>query len=162
MLGCVAVMVSDDVGEGLGGDAVGGDLDRGRQVAQGALLFDRHRQRGEAVCVLADRAHQAEVVEGGRAEAVHHPSDLGQRVGELAPRRSQQHIGLRRVGGDRVAGRIDRQGDAGEPGAEPVVQVTAESSPFLLAHLDQPVTTRPEGDRRPCGIDDAGELGHLR
>ena len=89
--------VADGVGHGLDRDPVGRDLDGRGQLGQvGGLDADPRSDAVprasspppiEARRLLADRAREAELVERGRAEAVHEPADVGERLAHLLAER---------------------------------------------------------------------------
>ena len=127
------------VGEGFGGDPVGGDLDRGRQWRQGRGGHQdvQHAAFGEPGRVLLQRGHQAELVQGRRPQVVDEPADVGEGglyLGLEFGQRRRRGFGIGRQG---VAGRVQAERDPGQGRAEPVVQVTADAAPLLLPRGDQ-------------------------
>ena len=59
------------VGDRFGGDAIGGDLHRGREVAEAFVGVDDHLdRRRQAVRLALQRADQAELVERRRAQVI--------------------------------------------------------------------------------------------
>ena len=81
--------------------------------------------------------HQAELVQGGRPQVVDEPADVGEgglHLGlEFGERRGRGSGSVRQG----VAGRVEAERDAGQRRAEPVVQVTADPAPLLLARGDE-------------------------
>ncbi len=80
-----AAGVPDGVGDGLGGDSVGGYLDRGGESWQLLRLDDdrRGRAHGQAPGELVDGSGETELVEGRRPEAVDDPADLRKRLAKI-------------------------------------------------------------------------------
>jgi len=67
--GLVGMDVAGDVGQGLGGDPQGGHLHRGRQGGQdgGCLQGGGDAVAVESVDLLAERAEQAQLIQGRRS-----------------------------------------------------------------------------------------------
>ena len=163
--------VPGHVGERLGHDAVRRHLDRGRQVRE---LLGRGHVDGHRVAVpvaqpdrlLAQRRHQAELVERRRPHRVDHPPDLLDRDHRVGAQLGHHLLGRGGVGADQVARRVGGEGDPGEPRAEAVVQLAAQPAPFLLdrrdrlaARLDQVLGQRPGAQR--LGQQRDGQPEHL-
>ncbi len=132
--------VPDGVGDRLDHDAVGGDLDGGRQRGQVVTGVHAGRQAGpggQPLDGLGARACQAELVQGGRAQPFdqapdidHGAADLLAEVvqlagGAVAARREQRPRGLG----------LQRQ--PGQRRADAVVQVPAQPAPFFLPGQDE-------------------------
>ena len=128
--------VPRDVGEGLGGDAVGGDLDGRRQGGEGLRRVDadlRGRRRAELLGVLRagprpGRARRARAGAGRRRGGA-------PRRGPCASPRTPLGQRARRggVAGEQRARRVDLEREPGERRPEPVVQVAAQAAALLLA-----------------------------
>ena len=126
--------VSRRVGQRLGGDAVGGYLDCGRQWRQG--------WRGHADVKCAAFAeprgvglhgrHQAELIQVGRPQVVDEPADASDRGPHFGLEFGQRHGRGLRVAGQGVAGRVEAEHDACQCGPEPVVQITTDTAALFL------------------------------
>ncbi len=81
-------------------------------------------------------------------------------------RSCDEALGLVRVALDQARGDVEPEGDTGEGGAEAVMQVTADPTPFLLTGLDQLTSRGAECIGEPDGVDRgtgrAGQVGQQR
>jgi hypothetical protein len=155
----VGVRVPHAVRHRLDGDAEGGDLGRRAQRGQcvGGLHPDVQTGAAErqALGLLPEGPDQTQLVEGRRPEAVDQPTHVVHGGGRLALELAEQGAGGRWIvlqpGGDQV----QAEGDPGKRGADPVVQVPAQATAFLLARLDQPGPRRAQRIGE-CGCGDGG------
>ena len=153
----------DDVGQRLGRDAVGRDLDGGGQHRDLAGDVEADEQRAavgpphQVLDALAQRADQAEVVERGRAQVLDEPPDVRDGRADLPAERAEQFTGALGVGGEQVGGGVGDERDAGERGAEAVVEVAAQPAAFLLPGGDDPLPRRLQLVREQGGVDGDGQ-----
>ena len=89
--------------------------------------------------MLAERTHQAELVEGWRTQLVDEATDVGDRVLHLGAQLDQQPLGPLRVVGDGAARRVQAQDRGGQRRTQPVVEVATDPAAFLLPSRDQPL-----------------------
>lgn len=143
-----------DVGECLGGDAVRRDLQCGRQGRQavggdGDVDGGAVRAERQLVGSLPERSDEAELVQRGRSQVVDKPTDVADGSPRVRPQPRQKLDSLRGAGGggaggvgggrrgcvvrDQVGDCVSREGDAGEGGAQAVVEVSAEAAAFFFA-----------------------------
>jgi hypothetical protein len=138
--------VPDDVRERLAGDTVDRGLDSGRQCRQIRIDVELHPEWRQFVGVRAQSTDEAEIVERGRAEIAHDPSDVGDSGVSLVAGVVEQLVDLR---AGTVAGRLERQRDTRECRAEPVVQLSPDSPTLLLARADDALARVLQLDREP-------------
>ena len=128
--------VLGDVGQRLRHDEVGGRLDAVRQA-----LVERdvqvQRQPG-AVGELLERGAQAPLREDPGVDALGELAQLGERVGELAPRLLEQGLDGRGVALGAGVGEPERHRDGDEALLGPVVQVALDPPALHLRGLDDP------------------------
>ena len=153
----------------LHGDAVRRDLDGGREDRQRSGRLDGDLEGavgvGDPRGMLAQRTHQAELVEGRRAQLVDQAPDVGDRVLHLGAQIDEQLFGVLGIVGDGAAGSVQTQDGGGQRRAEPVVQVATDPTAFLLAGRDQSlprvleVGGQTDGVHRHAGLRPPGRRG---
>ena len=148
-LALVRAGVPQDVGQRLLHDPVGGHLDGGRGGV-GVLGHQPHLQAvgRRAVDEPPQRSHQAELVERDRPQPVHQPADVDDRRLHVAP-----HLAQQRVVAEAVAGGVQLQGQSGQRGTQPVVQVATQPAPLLLAGDHQPLPGAEQVRAQPGRLD---------
>ena len=134
-------------------DPVGGDLHRGGQALElvGRVDLDAWMVGGaELLGLLPQRTDEPELVERGRAERVHEPAHVGDRVLDLRARVLEQRAGSGRLGDEQVLGRFDLERGARECRSEAVVEIAAQAPALLLSGghqaLPRPLQLRGLGD----------------
>lgn len=150
--------VAGDVGDGLGGDAVGGDLDRRRQRRElvGGVHLDPERgvgRGGEGGGLLTQRPHQAQLVQGGGPQGIDQPADVDQQGLDAALQPGELGVGTGRVAAEHGAGGADLQRQAGQGRAQAVVQVAPQPTPLLLPGADQPLAGALQVGGQTDGVD---------
>ena len=139
--------VSDRVGHRLRGDPVGGDLDGGRQLGEGAVGLDGHLGRAggaEPVPGQPQRPDQAELVDRGGSQAIDETTDVADRAGDLGPELGQQLLGMVRVRAQLALGSLGAHPDRRQRRTQAVVQVAAQAPALLLAGRDDPLPRCPQ------------------
>jgi len=122
--------VPHGVGDRLDRDPVGRRLDGG---GQGRERDGGQDDPGQRLDLPAQRLDQAQLVERGWAQAVDDPPDVRDGLGGRGPQGGEHPGRAVRVVRDEVARGVRLEGDAGEGGAEAVVQVVAQPPALLLA-----------------------------
>ena len=112
----------------LGGDAVGSDLEGGRQGTVEICLHPdlEGRSVGAAYGLSGPHlqgGHQPQIVDGDGTKVVHEASHLVHGGAQVRPHRGEEGGRLGRLGGGGVRGRIRGQDDSGQERSQPVVQV---------------------------------------
>ena len=157
--------VARDVGQGLPDDAVGGDLDRGREVGDVTGHLDGHPEAGrDGGGLAADGTGEPDLVQCGRPQAVHEAPHLGEHPADVGPGRGQRRVGGREVAAGLDAGGVDPTRDGGERRAEAVVQVAAQPAALVLHRRDEQLAAALQLVGQPRGTgggrrltDDVGE-----
>ena len=101
------VGVTHDVGKCFEADAVGGNLDSGWELGEAARPVDRDVKAAvEAGRMLAEGAHEAELVQGGRPQVVDEPADVCDRGLCVRAELEQRLSGLRRLADELIPGAV--------------------------------------------------------
>ena len=161
------VGVADGVRDGLDHDPVGGDLDRGRQPAEGTGLDrdDRAARPADRRKLLTERIDEPERIEPRRSELPGHRPDLAQGAAQVGPDLVEQRPDRRRIGGRLGPRPVDLEPERGERRPEAVMEVPSQAHPLLLAGGHDPAPARreqvdleqPVADHREGEGDDHGD-----
>ena len=105
----------------------------------------------------AQRGGETEVLEHRRSQPAHDPPDVGDRRLGLLARALHELVAAWAAG---VVGRLERERDAGQRGAEAVVQLATQPAALLLAGGDDGLARVLDLRRHPQRVEHERELAH--
>ena len=131
------VRVADGVRDRLRRDPIGRHLDRRRQRRERRALIDADVRSGQACSVdadplLADRAHQTELVERHRPQSVDELPHLADRVAGRPAKLVEQRSCPGGIPGQEVGGRVGPEGDRGQGRSQSIVQIVPEAAALIF------------------------------
>src|SRR5712692_1542755 len=137
--------VAYDVGKGFLGDAVGGYLDRCRQLWEMVRGLKRHLHaiRPSVGAVLSSlftkSPDEPEFIESGRAQCVDQAADIGDDSTQVGAPCRHEGGSLRRVLWDQRSYRSCLQVEGSQCGSQAIVQVATQAATLLLACRHEPL-----------------------